>query len=282
MLVLPLLVLTGAFLGVGLPLARWLAPQGVQPLAFALWPTALAGLVLAGLTLLRRAPLVRPDLLRFGAIAGLAGYALPMTLAFWLSARAGSGHAAIAFTLPPLFTLAVNLLLRREDWRWVRIAAIAIGLAGAVLLVAHSPSAAQGDAAAVLAVFLIPALIGAANVYRSIHLPRGVPPSALGALTLLAASAMLAVVAFATGAAHVPLSWPVLGGLLAQAAALVAGYLFYFMLQKRADPVVFSFLGYVTMLTGVLTGLLLLGESARWTLVPAMALILVAIRMVAQ
>lgn len=54
------------------------------------------------------------------------------------------------------------------------------------------------------------------------------------------------------------------------------------MLQKRADPVVFSFLGYVTMLTGVLTGLLLLGESARWTLVPAMALILVAIRMVAQ
>jgi drug/metabolite transporter (DMT)-like permease len=282
MMVLPLLLLTGAFLGVGLPLARWLAPQGVQPLAFALWPTAVAGLVLTLIAVARQGPLFRGDLLRFGAIAGFAGYALPMTLAFWLSARAGSGHAAIAFTLPPLFTLAVNLVLGRESRRWVRIAAILIGLAGAVLLVGNSASAAEGDLPAVLVVFLIPALIGAANVYRSIHLPRGVAPSALAALTLLAASAMLAVVAVATGAARVPISLPVLGGLAAQAAALVAGYLFYFRLQKRADAVVFSFLGYVTMLTGVLSGLLLLGESARWTLVPAMLLILWAIRLVAR
>ncbi|HYF20397.1 MAG TPA: DMT family transporter [Ramlibacter sp.] len=279
---LPLLVGTGVFLGVGMPLARWLAPQGVDPLAFALWPTAAAGLVLAALATARGASLLRWPLLRFGAIAGATGYALPMTLAFWLAGRAGAGYAAMAFTMPPLFTLGANLLLRRERWAWMRAAAIAVGLAGAVLLVAQSPSASQGDAWALVAVFAIPALIGGTNVYRSIHLPRGVPAPALGSLTLLSASALLLAAALATDAAEVPVSAPVLGGLGAQAAALVVGYVLYFELQKRAEPVVFSFMGYVTMLTGVGAGLLVLGEPARWTLLPGMALILLALRMVAR
>jgi len=277
-----LMIGTGAFLGVGMPLARWLAPQGVDPLAFSLWPTAAAGLVLAAQTLWRHGMLLRPDLLRFGAIAGLTGYALPMTLSFWLAARAGAGFAAIAFTLPPLFTLAANLLLRRERWRWMRAAAIAVGFAGAALLVALSPSPAAGDAWSVAAVFVIPALIGGTNVYRSIHLPKGASASALGSLTLLGAAAVLLLVAWSSDAADVPLSLPVLGGLASQALALVVGYTLYFQLQKRADPVAFSFLGYVTMLTGVLAGILLLGEQARWAMLPALLLILLAIRMVTR
>lgn len=277
-----LLLLTGLFLGAGLPLARWLAPQGVEPLAFALWPTAAAGVVLALVTLSRGQGLVRAEFLRFGAIAGLTGYALPMTLAFWLAGRAGAAYAAIAFTLPPLFTLAVNLLMKREPWRWLRLAAIGIGLAGAAMLVTPSGPHGTADVPAMAAVFAIPLLIGATNVYRAIHLPTGAAATALAALTLLAASAVLAVAAVATHAAAVPLTLPVLGGLAMQGTALVAGYIFYFKLQARADPVVFSLMGYVIMLTGVLAGVLLLGEQARWAMVPALLLILLAIRMVAR
>ncbi|HYF20014.1 MAG TPA: DMT family transporter [Ramlibacter sp.] len=282
MKVIPLLVATGVFLGVGMPMARWLSTQGVQPLAFTFWPTAAAGLALCLLTLARQGAFLRPGLLRFGAIAGLGGYALPMTASFWLAARAGAGYAALSFTLPPLFTLAVNLALGRERWRWMRLAAIVLGLAGAALLVAHSASAERGDALAIAAVFAIPALIGGTNVYRSIHMPRGVPASGLGALTLLAASAMLGAAGAASGALAAPLTLPVVAGLTVQAAALVVGYLLYFELQKRAEPVVFSFMGYVTMLTGVLAGVVLLGEQARWTLVPALGLIFLAIRLVAR
>ena len=144
------------FLGLGMPIARWLAPLGVEPLAFALWPTAIAGAVLGALTFAREGGFLRWELVRFGAIAGLAGYALPMTLAFWLAGRAGAAHAAISFTLPPLFTLATNLLLRREPLRWLRVAGIAVGLAGAWLLVAQSPSAQRSDGWAMAAVFIIP------------------------------------------------------------------------------------------------------------------------------
>ena len=91
MAILPLLVATGVFLCVGMPLARLLAPQGVEPLAFALWPTAAAGLVLALLTWARQGRFLRWELVRFAAIAGFAGYALPMTTAFWRAARAGAG-----------------------------------------------------------------------------------------------------------------------------------------------------------------------------------------------
>jgi drug/metabolite transporter (DMT)-like permease len=282
MTILPLFVGTGVFLGVGMPLARWLAPHGVEPLAFALWPTAVAGLVLGMLAWARQGGFVRWELVRFGAIAGLAGYALPMTTAFWLAGRAGAGYAALSFTLPPLFTLAANLLLRRERWHWTRATAIAVGMSGAILLVAHSPSFERGDALAVAAVFAIPALIGGTNVWRSIHLPKGAPASALGSLTLLAASAVLLLPALAGDVADVPLTTPVFAGLGAQAAALVIGYLLYFELQKRAEPVVFSFMGYVTMLTGVAAGMLLLGEQARWTMLPALLLILAALWMVAR
>jgi len=281
MTLVPLFLGTGVFLGVGMPLARWLAPQGVEPLGFALWPTAAAGLVLAALTWLRQGAFLRWELVRFGAIAGFAGYALPMATAFWLAARAGAGYAAMSFTLPPLFTLAINLLLGRERWRWTRGAAIVVGLAGALLLVGHSASAEQGDALAIAAVFAIPALIGGTNVWRSIHLPPGAPASGLGSLTLLAASLVLALPAGLTGAADVPLTGSTVLGLALQAVALVLGYVLYFELQKRAEPVVFSFMGYVTMLTGVAAGLLL-GEQVRASMLPALLLILAALRMVAR
>lgn len=282
MTIVPILFGTGMLLGLGLPLARWLAPQGVDPVAFALWPTAAAGAVLAVLAHTRGCTLLAPGHLRFGAIAALGGYALPMTVAFWLAGRAGAGAAAIAFTLPPLFTLAFHLLLGRGQWRWRQATGIALGLAGAALLVLQTGAGTRGDAQALIAVFVIPALIGATNVYRSLHMPPGAHAATLGALTLCGAGLMLALVALATGEGAVPFSAPVLGGLGLQAVALVAGYLLYFELQKRADPVVFSLMGYVMMVTSALLGIVVLDEAWRWMMVPAALLILTGIRMVAR
>ncbi|HYF17417.1 MAG TPA: EamA family transporter [Ramlibacter sp.] len=276
------LVPTGVLLAFGMPLARWLAPQGVEPLAFAFWPTAAAGLALALLAAARGQGVLRADVLRFGALAGLGGYALPMTGAFWLATMAGAAFASLAFTLPPLFTLALNLLLGRERWRWWRVGAIGVGLAGALLLVLRGPAQGPASAWPLVLVLAVPALIGGTNVYRSIHLPRGVAPAWLGALTLTAAAAMLLLAGLARDALDVPLQPAVLAGLAAQALALVAGYLCYFELQRRADAVSFSFLGYVTMLTGVAIGALVLGEQLAWTTLPAALLILLALWMVTR
>jgi drug/metabolite transporter (DMT)-like permease len=127
----------------------------------------------------------------------------------------------------------------------------------------------------------IPASIGAGNVYRSMWLPPGIPGEWLSAGTLLASSSLLAVVGGIVGGLSFPAEPQAFGWLGLQAALLVGGYLLYFALQRRADPVTFSFIGYVMMLAGVGAGTLLLGERLSPMVWPALGLVLVALALLA-
>jgi drug/metabolite transporter (DMT)-like permease len=271
----PVLVGTGVFLGLGMPLAKAAAAEQVSALAFALWPTAAAGLALLALGRWRHGrPALTAAQLRFGAIAGLFGHALPMSAAYWLAAEAGAGFTALAFTLPPVFTLAITLLVGMERPLARRIGAVAAGLGGALLLVAgRGAMSMDADFGALWLVLAIPAVIAATNVYRSVRLPQGLAAEWLSGLTLLSSAAMLALFGLFAGGLHVPLQAEAIGWLALQAVALVAGYLLYFLLQQRAEPVTFSFMGYVVMATGVAIGTLVFGERLPWTTLPALALI---------
>jgi drug/metabolite transporter (DMT)-like permease len=275
----PALVGTGVFLGLGVPLAKAAAAAQVSALAFAFWPTMAAGLVLVALGRLRQGSvaLTTADL-RFGAIAGLFGHALPMSAAYWLSAEAGAGFTSLAFTLPPVFTLAITLLMGIERPLKRRLGGVAIGLTGALLLVVgRGTTATPADLDALWLVVAIPAVIAAANVYRSVRLPQGLSAEWLSGITLLSSSVMLAVVGFFAGGLRVPPEPSAMAWLALQALALVAGYILYFLLQQRAEPVTFSFMGYVVMATGVAIGTAAFGERLPWTTVPALALIAAAL-----
>ena len=83
---------------------------------------------------------------------------------------------------------------------------------------------------------LVPALIAATNVYRGLALPRGVPDAWLSAATLGGSTGvLLALVPLADPHALAAPSASGLTWLGAQTAALVAGYLCYFGLQRRAE-----------------------------------------------
>lgn len=280
----PVLLGTGIFLGLGMPLAKAAAAQQVGSLAFALWPTAAAGLVLMAIGHLRHGrPAFTSAHLRFGTIAGLFGHALPMSAAYWLATQAGAGFTALAFTLPPVFTLAITLVMGLERPLLRRVAGVAVGLAGALLLVAgrgasttgadHAASTVHGAPAALWLVLAIPAVIAAANVYRSVRLPQGLAAEWLSGLTLLSSAAFLALLGSVAGGLQVPLKAAALSWLALQTGALVAGYILYFLLQQRAEPVTFSFMGYVVMATGVAVGTVFFGERLPWTTAPALAFI---------
>jgi drug/metabolite transporter (DMT)-like permease len=165
--------------------------------------------------------------------------------------------------------------------RWKALWIAAFGMCGsALLLVAGRGGSFEPDALAVAVLLAIPALIGAANVYRARFLPRGVPGEWLGALTLLSSSVLLAALAFGTASAPLPDGAAALGWLGVQTLALVGGYRLYFILQRRAEPVTFSFMGYVTMATGVAAGTGWFGERLAWTTWPALGLILAALWLV--
>src|SRR5512145_27867 len=105
----PLLLGTGVLFGLGLPLSQLGARAGIDVLAFALWPTLAAALGLAALGWWRHGTLKMS--------AGLLRFAL------------------LAYTLPPVLTLALSLLLGFEQPAARRLGAVALGLGGALLLV---------------------------------------------------------------------------------------------------------------------------------------------------
>jgi drug/metabolite transporter (DMT)-like permease len=270
----PLLLGTGVLFGLGLPLSQLGAREGVDVLAFAVWPTAAAALALAALGRLRHGPLkLSLGLLRFGLLAGMFGHAVPAAAGYWLARETGAGFAALAYTMPPVLTLALALMLRLEAPVARRIGAVALGLAGALLLVAGRGAALDVKPFAIALLLLIPVSIAGANVYRALHLPKAVPAEWLAALMLSSSAGVLA----ASGALHGNLSLPLRAGALGwpalQAVAMLAAYLMFFALQRRAEPVTTSFVGYVSMITGTAVGAAAFGERLPAIAWPALALI---------
>jgi hypothetical protein len=81
----------------------------------------------------------------------------------------------------------------------------------------------------------------------------------------------------ASGALHGNLSLPLRAGARVwpalQAVAMLAAYLMFFALQRRAEPVTTSFVGYVSMITGTALGAAAFGERLPAIAWPALALI---------
>lgn len=278
-LTLSLVLGTGVLLGLGNPLARFAVADGIHVMTFTLWPTAVASLILATIALTVHGTLgVDRRLVRFGAVAGAFGHALPMLAAYWLATRAGAGFASLSFTLTPVLTLSIMALLGRETLQPIRIAAVGLGMAGGLLLVGGQVWSLQLDASLIAVALLVPTLIAATNVYRGLHMPHGLSDAWLSAATLFGSSLLLAFLAPMFARVEVlsngtdKIHW-----LLLQTLALVAGYLCYFALQRRAEPVAFSLIGYVMMLVSVGIGMCAFGETVAWTLWPAIALIATAL-----
>jgi drug/metabolite transporter (DMT)-like permease len=270
----PLLLGTGMLFGLGIPLSQLGARHGVDVLAFAVWPTVAAALGLAALGWWRHGAVpINPRLLRFGLFAGTFGHAVPAAAGYWLAAEAGASFAALAYTLPPVLTLALALMLQIERPAARRLAAVGLGLAGAALLVAGRGAGVEVDGFPIAVLLVIPLSIAGANVYRTLHLPRTVPGEWLAALMLASSATVLAAWSGLQGRLALPLradalAWPAL-----QALAMMGAYLMFFVLQRRAGPVTTSFVGYVSMTTGVAIGAIGFGERLPGLAWPALALI---------
>jgi drug/metabolite transporter (DMT)-like permease len=239
-----------------------------------MFPALCAGLLLAALAWRRHGwPADAPRLLGFGLVAGMLGNAVPNSLTAWLAAQAGASFTAIAFTLPPVFTMALALLFGFEHVRWPRLLAVGLSLAGALWLASARVTGGELSAAGALVLLAIPAVIGAGNVYRARFLPRHAPSEWLGAAMLLGAFAVLLPVWILSPPSSSSVALSGLPYLSAQAAAGALAAVLFFRLQRRADTVTMSFVGYALALTAVLAGTLLLNEDLPWQLLPAGALI---------
>lgn len=212
----------------------------------------------------------------FYAVNGVIGLALPFLL-FALAARGlPSAVNAICNGASPIFTaLLAAIVLRDEPLGPRRIAGVALGFVGLVVLVA--PRLHQG--VSVESVALAAALSGAFCYAIANVLTRKAPPvsSIAGALMMClvgALAATAATLAVDSPPAAAP-SWAAIGAVVLLGVFTTAlGSVGYVFLIKRQGPVFMSMAIYMAPLWATFLGVSTMGERLGWPAYAALALIL--------
>ena len=258
-----LLAVTGALLGLTLPFGKMATDAGVAAIVWAFVISLGAGGVLLAAILLRGGRM-RLDArrLRYFVVTAAISYALPNLLMFTVMPHVGAGYTGIMFTLSPVITLVMSILLGVRRPNLPGVFGIAIGFVGAVIVAATRGEVGQPAALVWVGVaLLIPLCLAAGNIYRTMDWPAGTGPIELAVGSHLAAAAMLLVgmLVIDGGASLGKLSeMPLL--VVAQMASASAMFAFFFRLQHVGGPVYLSQIGYVAAAVGLFSGTLFLDE----------------------
>lgn len=256
------------------------AVDAVPPLTIAATRLLLGGLALAalaralglGVRLTRRRAVVY-------ALVGLLGNALPFTLIGVGEQTVASGIAAILMGAAPLITLVLaHHFVESERMTPRRVAGVAIGLVGIVVLVGVDALAGLGARlGGQLALLAAAAGYATANVVAT--RVTGDPPLA-SAAAVTVAGALWAVPASLVVDQPWTLApaWSDIGALLILSfIASALGNLIFFVLIGAAGPNFASLVNYLVPVVGVFAGALLLAESLGWQAFAALALIFAGI-----
>jgi len=262
----PLLLLlgTGAVLGLNFPLGKLAMAAGIDP---ALWAAVIslgAGLsMLIVASLARRGRTASAPVLRYAIVSGLISYVVPNFLTFSAIPKIGSGLAAIMFALSPVVTALFSIVLKVRPPSLLAIAGIALGLLGALVIIAgRNESFSVGSEFWLAAALLIPVFLAIGNVYRTLAWPEGARPRKLAAATNLAAVPPLLLIAFVQSGTIELAPLAAAPGLVAvQVAVSTIMFLMFFRLQQIGGPTYLSQIGYVAAAVGVLIGVTYLGET---------------------
>lgn len=263
---LGLLIVTGALLGLTLPFGKLATGAGVPPI---LWPFVISlgagGVLFLVLAARRRSIALTPHRLRYFLIAALISYAIPNLLLFSAIPHLGAGYAGIMYTLSPIVTLILSILLGVRRPNTLGIAGIVVGFIGAVMVATTRGEADRpADILWVAIGLLMPVFLALGNVYRTYDWPKDTGPIELAAGSHLATAAMLLAAVLGLGQAG---AFATLAGVpwlvLLQAVSAAAMFAVYFRLQAVGGPVYLSQIGYVAAAIGLGAGVLFLGEHYR-------------------
>lgn len=283
---LPLVMLLGlgALWGANPTFSKVLVTNDLSPAAVVFWQTFLAGLLLGAVCLARgiRIPLTGRAIAYY-LVIGLVGIDLAyMTLVFVVR-HVPAGFAAVVVLISPVLTYVIAVAVRLETVNPIRAIGIAIGFAGAGLLVFPQGSLPSPDLLPyALLAFITPAGYATANVYSEWGRPDGAENLALATATMFAAAAGAGLFSLFDGSFH-PI-WAETGEreliLLAYAVATGLAFLLFYKIVSSAGAVYLGQVGYLVTLFGVGWGVLFFGESTTVWLWAAIAVVGLGVAMV--
>ncbi len=231
----------------------------------------LAGLLLAGVAGFQRRPFPRSlrtwaKLLFLGAASG----GVPITLIAWGERTISSGAASILNATTPLWSVLFTAWTREEPLRPWRLAGVAVGFAGVVVLT-DPAQAARADLLGSGAVVLASPLYAWGILYARRNFAH-LDPVVLAASSLGGGAVALFPLAVWSGLPASP-TWEAVASLLALSVfGSAVAYLLFYHLVLHVSPTQTALVTYLNPVTAVFWGWLILGESVTASTVVGLAL----------
>jgi len=255
------LLLVGGGIGLTNNVAKIGLAHGVPLLALLFWAVAGGAVLLTVIAVIAKTPPAfdRRTLI-YGLVSGLLLMALPTGITYLAARHVGSGFVSLSLAFVPLITYVFAVLLKIEANRWVRLAGVIAGLAGALVLAFGKTRMPDAEPIWIAATLAIPVIIATGNIYRTLRWPPGAASLSLAPLMLAGAALwLLPLAASQAGAVIASGAGLVLAG--AQAAIFTMTYSLYFVLQRIAGAVYLSQIGSVGAVTGAGIAVIVFGEA---------------------
>ena len=186
-------------------------------------------------------------------------------------------------TTAPILTYLIALGIKLERLSPLRLAGLALGLAGALCIVLPRGSLPAPEMLPwVLLGFVTPLFYALNSIYAAVARPPDCPSMVLAAGFMATTACLQLPVALATGSFYWIGSQSLVADLsiLAQIAVSSLAYVIMFELLRTGGPVFFSQVGYVVTLTGILWGMIFFSESHSAWLYLATLLVLAGLALV--
>lgn len=264
----------GLTFGTSIAMAKLGAQHNLSPVSLVFWQMLGAGILLGiTATLKGQPPKLIPRHIRYYVIAGILGNAIPTTLSFVAASKIGAGLTGLVYPLSPIFTYAFAVLFKMDKPRKIKIAGLAIGLFGAMIIIV-SPLISQGSDAYdhisipwLATTFTVPIFLACGNIYRSRDWPPNTGSLPLAAGMLVTTSLLLIPVLIFTDTFRLPdfSGSPADWVILTNTVLTFIGFIMYFELQRIAGPVYFSQISYFITITTMAIGVFLFGEVLDWS-----------------
>jgi drug/metabolite transporter (DMT)-like permease len=269
--VIPFLVLLAMGIGWGLtlPLTKIAVSTGHQPYGLIFWQLVIVVLVLTPIALVRRNR--RPnritlDLrhLRLFVVVALTGAILPDVFFYMTAAKLPGGILSIVAATAPMFALPIALALGNDQFSWLRLSGLLLGLGGILLMI--GPEASLPDPS--MAIFVLLALLAPALYATEANIVARWGTYGLDPVQTIIGASFTGVF-FALPLALVTGQWvdPFANfgaaelALIAAAALHGVVYATYVWLVGRAGSVFAAQSAYIVTATGVLGSMIMLNES---------------------
>ncbi|MFO1311697.1 MAG: EamA family transporter [Burkholderiales bacterium] len=270
---LALLVTLAALWGGSFVFMRVAVPAlGAIPLAYV--RVAIAAVLLLGIAFAqRRIPPFRTRWKEF-LVVGVVNSAIPFSLFCYAELHISASAGAVLNATSPFFATIAGAIWLSQPATRTKLAGIALGLTGVVVLVGLQPGAASDDVLLAVAACLVAAICYAlAGVYTKRTLSDVPSQSIACASQVFAALALMPLLPFTT------IPGPLTGVVVANVIGLAVGstaiaYLIYFKLIADVGPQRALTVTFLIPLFGVLWGALFLGEPLTRSLLLGGALVI--------